>query len=158
MRGGCDARRHVDRRADIVAVDDECLARMGAHPDPERARPSMVTDRSLGIDRGARRGGCRLEGTEECVTFRAEHDAAGILDGRGDECPHLGEHVGVGAVAQLAEQPRGLLDVGKEKGHGAARQPAGDTTHAGPLLEARRIEVRIALDHPALELDRLCAR
>ena len=82
VRGGCDPRRHVDRRADIVVVDDECLARMRAHPDPELERPTMVTDRSLGVDRRAGRGGCRLEGTAESVTFRPEHDAAGILDRR----------------------------------------------------------------------------
>ena len=149
VRGSCDARRHVDCHSDIVTVDEECLARMRPHPDPERERPTMVTDRSLGHDRCARRGGCRLEGTEKAVPFTPDYDAASIIDRRGDDGPHLAEHIGVGAVTQLAQKSRGLLDIGEEKRDGADRQPAGAATRARLLRAARRIEVRTALDHSA---------
>ena len=74
----------------------------------------------------ARRG---REGDEEGVALRVDLDAAVSLERVAQDAAVLGQRVRVALRAELVEKPRRALDVGEEKGDGAARKLA----HAASL-------------------------
>jgi hypothetical protein len=119
VAGTHDPRRPVDVEPRIALGRSDRLARVDAHPDPDRAVPQRLLSR--------RRGGERLfrarEAVEEGVALRVDLDTAMALEGFPQHTAVLGEDVGV-AVAELVEQLRRAFDVGEEECDGPGRELA----------------------------------
>src|SRR6266511_3806113 len=94
------------------------VARMDAHPHPDRTRSEHL----LALRRRHQRLARLWEGVEEGVSLRIDLDAAAGREGLPQESAVLGERLDVALLPELLDQPGRALDVGEEESDGAARE------------------------------------
>ncbi len=135
--GRLDPCRPVDLDADVVALRETGLARVEAHPDPDRRmlRPRLRRQRSLRLDRGRQRLGRVGEHDEKTVAFGSLLDAA-VARKRGPKDrpvtrPEARVRGGPHALFQSARS----LDVGEQE-----RDQLRRGLRQGPVRWARSVE------------------
>src|ERR1051326_3295007 len=135
VRGGADALRAVDAKADVAVATHRRLAAVHAHPDADLAlrRPCEPGQRALCRGRsgyGSARAG---EAREHGVPLRI-HDLATRVGDRSSEDPFVLGEDGAVVVAQTLQQARRPLDVREEKGDRPGRERAHgpQRSYAGP--------------------------
>ena len=135
--GSCsDARAPVNVDADVVVVRDQRLTRVQTHPHADRrvVGPRVLREPDLRVGRSRDRAGRIGEGHEEAIALRVD-DAAAVLVARlAHEPPVLRQNLCV-AAAELVQQARRPLDVGKEKGDCAGREFAHWLKNLAPARE-----------------------
>ena len=122
VAGRADAGGAVHRKPQVAVGRERRVTGVDPHPHSDRGpfRPCLFGQRALCSD-GCLDGVLRAaERDEERVALRVDLLAARLLEGPAQEPAVRREHVAVG-VAQLPEEDRRALDVGEQKGHGAAR-------------------------------------
>jgi hypothetical protein len=113
--GGGHARGAVDVRPDVALLGQQRRAGVEAHSHRQPERLLRLARRREGAGRRGKRH-------EERVPLRIHLRAAVSLEGLPQDVPMLGERLRVLLRADLVQQPRRALDVGEEKGDGAAGQ------------------------------------
>jgi hypothetical protein len=114
-----DPRREVYVDADVALIGHDRLA--GVDADPHAYRPAG--ERGLNVAGGGDRAPRVRERDEKGIALGVHVEPAVPGERLTQHAVVLGQHVRV-ALAQLAQQERGALDVGKEKRDRAARKPA----------------------------------
>jgi hypothetical protein len=111
MTGSGDPGRSVHVHAEVGVVPDKRCTRVDSNPDADRTLGEAFLRRTGRFDRVRRGGECDEEPITRCIHLHTAVSAecfaknpAMVLD-----------HVAVGAVAELLEQPRRAFDVAEQE-------------------------------------------
>src|SRR5205085_1149686 len=136
VAGGGDARssHHVDPEVALVAEARFAGMEPHAHADGRAARPRMVAQPALRVDRRADRVARAWEREEERVALRVDLGPAVRRERLAHDPPVLPRDLGV-VVAELLQQLRRAFDVGEGERDGSA----GERAHAAYATRVNRL-------------------